>query len=69
MMCSLEETHEHFGESIMNAHIKLGRIFDIQVGLHYSWLIIAPLVTLSLNNHFGATNPQWGVGVIWATDG
>jgi hypothetical protein len=51
----------------MNAHIKLGRIFGIQVGLHYSWLIIALLVTVSLNSHFGATNPQWGVGVIWAT--
>ncbi|HEX8138225.1 MAG TPA: site-2 protease family protein [Pyrinomonadaceae bacterium] len=51
----------------MQAHIKLGRIFGIQVGLHYSWLIIALLVTLSLNNHFGATNPQWGVTVIWAT--
>ena len=51
----------------MEANIKLGRIFGINVGLHYSWLIIALLVTLSLTGQFRATNPQWGAGVIWAT--
>jgi Zn-dependent protease/CBS domain-containing protein len=51
----------------MQAQIKLGRIFGVQIGLHYSWLIIAFLVMLSLVGQFHATNPQWGVGVIWAT--
>ena len=51
----------------MQAHIKLGRIFGVQVGLHYSWLLITLLVTLSLAGQFGAMNPQWGAGVIWAT--
>ena len=51
----------------MHAQIKLGRIFGVQIGLHYSWLIIAFLVTLSLVGQFHATNPQWGAGVIWAT--
>ncbi len=51
----------------MQAQIKLGRIFGIQIGLHYSWLIIAFLVTLSLVGQFHTTNPQWGSGVIWAT--
>ncbi len=51
----------------MQAHIKLGRFFGVPVGLHYSWLIIALLVTLSLTSQFYATNPQWGAGVIWAT--
>jgi len=51
----------------MQANIKLGRLFGVQVGLHYSWLIIALLVTLSLVGQFGATNPQWGAGLIWAT--
>ena len=51
----------------MHAQIKLGRIFGIQIGLHYSWLIIAFLVTLSLVGQFHATNPQWGAAVIWAT--
>ncbi len=50
----------------MKAHIKLGRIFGIQIGLHYSWLLIALLVVLSLGGQFRATNPQWGTNVIWA---
>lgn len=51
----------------MRAHIKLGRIFGVAIGLHYSWLIIALLVTLSLHSQFAATNPEWGSGAIWAT--
>jgi Zn-dependent protease/predicted transcriptional regulator len=51
----------------MKAQIKLGRIFGIQIGLHYSWLIIALLVALSLAGQFHAANPQWGEVTIWAT--
>ena len=51
----------------MDAQIKLGRIFGVQVGLHYSWLIIALLVTLSLVGQFYTVNPRWGPGVIWTT--
>jgi Zn-dependent protease/predicted transcriptional regulator len=51
----------------MQAQIKLGRIFGVEIGLHYSWLIIALLVTLSLVEQFYATNPQWGARTIWAT--
>ncbi len=51
----------------MQAQIKLGRIFGIEIGLHYSWLIIALLVTLSLAGHFQMMNPNWGAGTIWAT--
>lgn len=51
----------------MQAQIKLGRIFGIEIGLHYSWLIIAFLVTLSLAGHFQMMNPDWGAGSIWAT--
>src|SRR2546427_1103982 len=50
----------------MEAQIKLGRIFGIRIGLHYSWLIIAFLITLSLASQFQLTNAQWGSGVIWA---
>src|SRR5229473_5458005 len=49
----------------MKAQIKLFHIFGIQIGLHYSWLLIALLVTLSLAGRFQATNPQWGANVIW----
>ena len=51
----------------MRAHIKLGRIFGVAVGLHYSWIIIALLVTLSLHSQFAAQHPDWGPGVTWAT--
>lgn len=50
----------------MEAQIKLGRVFGIEIGLHYSWLIIALLITLSLAGHFHAENADWGEGVIWA---
>src|SRR5438876_11561446 len=50
----------------MKAQIKLFRIFGIQIGLHYSWLLIALLVVLSLAGQFQATNPQWGANLIWA---
>ena len=49
----------------MEAQIKLGRIFGIKIGLHYSWLIIALLIAFSLAGHFGTAHPNWGQGVIW----
>ena len=50
----------------MKAQIKLGRIFGIEIGLHYSWLIIALLITMSLASHFRLHNPDWGQGMSWA---
>jgi hypothetical protein len=41
----------------MQAQIKLGRIAGISIGLHYSWLIIAALITLSLSGHFRSVAP------------
>jgi len=32
----------------MRSQIKLGRVFGIGIGLHYSWLIIALLIVFSL---------------------
>ncbi|HEX9871159.1 MAG TPA: site-2 protease family protein [Candidatus Tectomicrobia bacterium] len=49
----------------MQAQIRLGRIFGVDIGLHYSWFIIALLIMFSLGGHFYVTNPQWGSGVIW----
>ncbi len=49
----------------MEAQIKLGRIFGIQIALHYSWLFIAALISFSLAGHFGTAHPAWGRGVIW----
>ena len=51
----------------MQGHIKIGRVFGIQIGLHYSWLLIALLVTLSLAGYFSVVNSEWGAAVIWTT--
>ncbi len=48
----------------MKAHIKLGRIAGIPIGLHYSWLLIALLITISLAAHFRFQNPEWGEALI-----
>jgi Zn-dependent protease/CBS domain-containing protein len=50
----------------MKAQVKLGRLFGIEIGLHYSWIIIALLITFSLVGHFTVTNPQWDNTLVWA---
>lgn len=49
----------------MEAQIKLGRIFGIRIGLHYSWLIIAVLIFFSLGEQFSTVNRHWGPTGIW----
>jgi Zn-dependent protease/predicted transcriptional regulator len=51
----------------MPAHINLGRIFGIAIGLHYSWIIIALLVTLSLRSQFAEVHPDWSDAATWTT--
>jgi Zn-dependent protease/CBS domain-containing protein len=50
----------------MRSSIRLGRLFGIEVGLHYSWFIIALLITMSLGSQFQASHAEWGSTVIWA---
>ena len=50
----------------MRPSIRLGRILGIEIGLHYSWLIVALLIVFSLAGHFQLTNPQWGPELTWA---
>ena len=49
----------------MRAQIKLGRIFGVEIGLHYSWFIIALLITFSLAGQFQTNNPGWSDGLRW----
>lgn len=51
----------------MKGHIKIGRVFGIQLGLHFSWVVIAVLVTLSLAGHFSTVNADWNSGLVWTT--
>jgi Zn-dependent protease/CBS domain-containing protein len=50
----------------MRSNIRLGRFFGVEVGLHYSWFLIALLITMSLSAQFQAANASWGAGLIWA---
>ena len=50
----------------MRSQIKLGRIGGIEIGLHYSWLIIAILIALSLSDHFHSVNRDWNTAIIWS---
>ncbi|HJU03510.1 MAG TPA: site-2 protease family protein, partial [Nitrospiraceae bacterium] len=50
----------------MQPHIRIGRLAGIDIGLHYSWIIIAVLITFSLRAHFYEINPQWSSGTIWS---
>lgn len=51
----------------MPASIRLGRVGGIPIALHYSWFIIATLITLSLAAHFRSTQPDWYPPTIWMT--
>ena len=49
----------------MRSNIKLGKISGIEIGLHYSWFIIAALIVFSLGEHFHRVNPNWSTGQVW----
>ena len=49
----------------MRSHLTLGRIFGIEVGIHYSWFIIALLITFSLAEQFKTANHGWSDTVVW----
>jgi Zn-dependent protease/predicted transcriptional regulator len=51
----------------MKPSITLGRLFGVDIGLHFSWFIIALLITLSLVGHFGATDPNWSRATVWTS--
>lgn len=51
----------------MKAQIKLGTVFGVELGLHYSWFIIALLIMFSLVTQFHAVNRDWSEPVIWSS--
>src|ERR1700730_16815530 len=50
----------------MRSTIRLGKLFGIEIGLHYSWFLIALLITMSLGSQFQESHAEWGSNVIWA---
>ena len=50
----------------MRPSFTFGKIFGIEVGLHYSWLLIALLIVMSLEGQFAAQHSDWSQAVIWS---
>ena len=50
----------------MRSQIRLGKVFGIQIGLHFSWFLIALLIVFSLNSQFHAANTGWSAGLVLA---
>lgn len=47
--------------------LRLGRILGVEIELHYSWFLIALLLTFSLASHVRHVNPAWGHPLAWGT--
>lgn len=52
-------------ETLLPSSIRLGQVAGIPIGVHYSWFIIAGLITLSLAGHFQRTQPEWELMLTW----
>jgi len=50
----------------LRSQIKLGRIGGIEIGLHYSWFLIAILIAFSLAAHFHSARTEWTRTVVWS---
>src|SRR5271165_5396682 len=50
----------------MRPSITFGKLFGIEVGLHYSWLLIALLIVMSLAGQFSSKHTDWSEQVVWS---
>jgi Zn-dependent protease len=50
----------------MRPTIRLGRWFGVPVALHYSWFVIAWLMTVSVAGEFGGQDSGWDASTAWA---
>src|SRR5262249_35094802 len=50
--------------SRMESQLRLGRVFGIEIGLHYSWFLIALLITTSWTETWGSSTSSSGVGPV-----
>lgn len=49
----------------MRGQLKIGRVFGTEIRLHYSWFLIAALLTVSLVGHLYVVNADWPAGLVW----
>ena len=45
--------------------LRIGRVFGVPLGLHYTWIAIAVLIALSLAARFELEHPAWSTGLVW----
>ena len=50
----------------MQPSVKLGRIAGIEIGIHYTWLLIAVLITGSFICYLSNTHPLWPARTTWS---
>jgi Zn-dependent protease len=51
----------------VKSHVTIARIQGIELGIHFSWAIIATLIILSLAARFNYLHPSWGPLTIWGS--
>jgi Zn-dependent protease/CBS domain-containing protein len=49
----------------MRPSFRLGKVFGVEIGIHYSWFLIAAVVLFSLSGYFQSVNEEWGVVIVW----
>ena len=49
----------------MRSNVKLGKVSGIEIGLHYTWFIIAALIVFLLVERFREAHASWTKGEIW----
>jgi Zn-dependent protease len=53
-------------EFVMRNQVILGRVFGIDIGVHYTWGLVALMISFSLAGGFTIEHPEWGETVAWA---
>ncbi len=43
----------------MQPSLRVGRLAGIEIGIHYTWLLIAVLITASFFGYFSSTYAHW----------
>ena len=50
----------------MQPSLRLGRLGGIEIGIHYTWLLIAVLLTGSFSGYFSNTYTHWPLRTTWS---
>ncbi len=50
----------------MQSGLRIGKIFDIPLQIHPSWLVVVGLITISNSFEWETAYPQWGTAVTWS---